>query len=63
LLSAEKDVEGLTENIAQLLENATLRQHMGAQGRKRVEENFDVRKQCAKLELIYAKLSSLSNLG
>jgi glycosyltransferase involved in cell wall biosynthesis len=57
LLSAEKDVAGLTENIAQLLENSTLRRNMGAAGRERVEQNFDVRKQCAKLELIYAKLS------
>jgi len=57
LLSAEKDVAGLTENIAQLLENATLRRNMGAAGRERVEQNFDVRKQCAKLELIYAKLA------
>ena len=57
LLSAEKDVSGLTENIARLLDNSTLRHNMGAEGRKRVEENFDVRKQCAKLEMIYAKLS------
>jgi len=57
LLSEEKDVAGLTENIAQLLENSTLRQNMGMEGRKRVEEKFDVRKQCAKLELIYAKLA------
>ena len=57
LLSDERDVIGLAENIAQLLENSTLRQHMGMAGRKRVEENFDVRKQCAKLESIYAKLS------
>ena len=56
LLSAEKDVAGLTENIAQLLENSTLRHNMGAAGREWVEQNFDVRKQCAKLELIYAKL-------
>lgn len=56
LLSAEKDVSGLTENIASLLENQGLRRNMGAEGRKRVEQNFDVRKQCAKLEMIYAKL-------
>ena len=57
LLSTEKDIAGLTENIAQLLENSTLRHNMGTEGRKRVEENFDVRKQCAKLESIYAKLA------
>lgn len=53
LLSEEKDVAGLADNIASLLENSTLRHNMGVEGRKRVEEHFDIRKQCAKLELIY----------
>jgi len=53
LLSEEKDVAGLAANIASLLENSTLRHNMGVEGRKRVEEHFDIRKQCAKLELIY----------
>jgi glycosyltransferase involved in cell wall biosynthesis len=57
LLSAEKDVAGLAENIASLLENSSLRHHMGQAGRERVEQHFDLRKQCAKLESIYAKLS------
>jgi len=57
LLSAEKDVAGLAENIASLLENSSLRHHMGQAGRERVEQRFDIRKQCAKLESIYAKLS------
>ncbi len=57
MLSAEKDVTGLSENIASLLENSTLRHNMGVEGRKRVEENFDVRQQCAKLESIYARLT------
>ena len=52
-----KDVTGLAENIAALLENSGLRQHMGKAGRRRVEKYFDLRKQCAKLESIYAKLS------
>ncbi len=56
LLSDEKDVAGLTENIATLLENSTQRLHMGQAGRQRVEQHFDVRKQCAKLESIYATL-------
>ena len=33
-----------------------LRHQMGHEGRARVERDFDVRKQCAKLEQIYAKL-------
>jgi colanic acid/amylovoran biosynthesis glycosyltransferase len=57
LLSDEKDVEGLADNIAQLLENNQQRHHMGMQGRRRVEQSFDVRKQCAKLEQIYNKLT------
>jgi colanic acid/amylovoran biosynthesis glycosyltransferase len=57
LLSAEKDVAGLTDHIATLLENQGLRHKMGEAGRARVEQHFDLRKQCAKLESIYAKLS------
>ena len=57
LLSEERDVAGLAENIAQLLENPNLRHNMGVEGRMRVEKHFDVRKQCAKLESIYAELS------
>ena len=56
LLSEERDVAGLAENIAGLLENSTLRHNMGKAGRARVEQNFDIRKQCAKLESIYAEL-------
>jgi glycosyltransferase involved in cell wall biosynthesis len=57
LLSEEKDVQGLAADIESLLENASLRHKMGRAGRKRVEKSFDVRKQCAKLETIYDKLS------
>jgi glycosyltransferase involved in cell wall biosynthesis len=56
LLCGEKNVDALAANIAKLLENDELRHHMGQQGRARVERDFDVRKQCAKLEQIYAGL-------
>ena len=56
LLSDEKDVAGLAANIAELLDNSTLRHNMGASGRKRVEQYFDIRRQCARLESIYAEL-------
>ena len=56
LLCAEKDVDALAQNIATLLENSDLRQQMGSAGRARVEREFDVRKQCRKLEQIYAKI-------
>jgi len=57
LLCEEKDVAGLTQNIAQLLEDSSLRRKMGIAGRERVEKDFDVRRQCAKLESIYAECS------
>ena len=56
LLCEEKDVDSLAENMAGLLESSTLRHNMGNEGRKRVETEFDVRKQCAKLEKIYDEL-------
>ena len=57
LLCREKDVTSFTENVAELLDNPALRQNMGAAGRKRIESEFDVRQQCAKLENIYNELS------
>ena len=57
LLCAERDVENLAANMAELLENDSLRHHIGSSGRQRVESLFDVRKQCAELELIYARIS------
>lgn len=57
LLSDEKDVTDLARNIADLLENSNLRHNMGMAGRKRVEQHFDVRSQCAKLESIYTECS------
>jgi colanic acid/amylovoran biosynthesis glycosyltransferase len=56
LLCEEKDVPALAANMAELLENSNLRHNMGAEGRKRIETEFDVRRQCAKLEQIYDEL-------
>ena len=56
LLSDEKDVAGLAEAIASLLEDSRLRRDMGAAGRRRVEHQFDIRKQSAKLEQVYDEL-------
>ncbi|MFT5502512.1 MAG: colanic acid/amylovoran biosynthesis glycosyltransferase [Gammaproteobacteria bacterium] len=53
LLCNEKDVHTLSDNIAALLTDYTLRHSIGLNGRHRVESLFDVRKQCAKLETIY----------
>ena len=43
------DVQALAENILHLIQNPSLRRQMGDQGRKRVEERFDVRKNIAEL--------------
>ena len=56
LLSDEKDVAGLAESIASLLDDCSLRRDMGTAGRRRVEHSFDIRKQCVKLEQIYDEL-------
>jgi glycosyltransferase involved in cell wall biosynthesis len=56
LLSDEKDPTGLARDISTLLDDSRLRQAMGLEGRRRVERYFDVRKQCAGLESIYAAI-------
>ena len=56
LLCEERNIDGLADNITQLLENDAQRHHMGKLGRARVEQYFDVRKQCAELEKIYQAL-------
>ena len=53
LLSAEKDVSALVEHIEYFLNNETARRQYGQQGRRRVEDKFDIRKQCMLLEKIY----------
>lgn len=53
LLSAEKDVTALVEHIEYFLNNETARRQYGLQGWQRVEDKFDVRKQCILLEKIY----------
>lgn len=58
LLSEEKDVDSLADHIDTLLSSPALRQQMGAAGRARVEQFFDVRKQCMKLESIYDAVCS-----
>ena len=53
LLSVEKNVEQLTENLLMLLESNSLRNQMAEAGIKRIEEHFNIRKQCQILEDIY----------
>lgn len=53
LLSDEKDVPGLIENIEYFIDNADVRQLFGEKGRLRVEEKFNIKVQCKLLESIY----------
>lgn len=52
-LEKEKDVNGLAEKIAYFLDSNDARSMFGERGRLRVENHFDVRKQCRLLEDIY----------
>lgn len=53
LLSKEKDIGSLAENITYFIENSNARVEFGNRGRERVEKKFDIRKQCLLLENIY----------
>jgi colanic acid/amylovoran biosynthesis glycosyltransferase len=52
-LSAERDHEGLSENIITLLTNETLRKRIGQGARARVKRLFDLQTQTQALEAIY----------
>ena len=51
------DVQGLASKIICLLQDEELRTRMGASGRKKVEEQFNLEKQAIELRTIYGKLS------
>jgi glycosyltransferase involved in cell wall biosynthesis len=57
-LVAEREVGALADRLLSLLGNAELRRKMGAAGRKRTEEKFDLRKQARRLEEIYGETIS-----
>lgn len=61
-LVEERDVTGLAKNITDLLTNPQLRLDLGKQGRKNVEDNFDIKKQSIKLEAIYDDLIRVNKL-
>ena len=56
LLSAERDVEGLAKHLALILDEPALRHRFGAAARARAIADFDIRRQTAKLEDIYAEV-------
>jgi glycosyltransferase involved in cell wall biosynthesis len=55
-LVPERDVDALATCLILLLKNRQLRKQMGETGRKRIELDFDVRKQSQCLENIYSEM-------
>ena len=56
LLSKEKDVAMLANNLEKLVKEPDLRRKMGYAGRKNIADNYDLSNQAQKLEKIYASL-------
>lgn len=56
LLAKEKDADDLADKIIYLTENPRLWNSLGTQGRKHIEEEFNIEKQSQKLENIYDML-------
>lgn len=57
LLAAEKDIDGLTERLCDLLLDPGMRARMGDAGRKHVEEHYNAELQVPVLESIYDDLT------
>lgn len=56
LLTKERDVEGLADNILELLSDDSLWSRLSIAATRRAREYFDLREQSAKLEEMYARL-------
>ena len=56
LLSDERDVRSLADNLAAILRDQALRKALGAEARRHVETNFNIHRQSARLEAIYDDL-------
>ena len=60
LLVPVRDPKALARSISMLLLDAELRREMGRRGRRRVEEEFDIRQTTRQLEEFYASIVSVS---
>lgn len=56
LLSEQKNVAQLTDNLLAVLQSSALRQQLSQAGIAHVDEHFNIRRQCQKLEQIYRTL-------
>lgn len=57
-LADEKDVDGIAENIASVLESKTDLHKIRIQARRMIEKNYDVRKMVSSVEDIYTQILS-----
>lgn len=55
-LVPERDVDALTQRLEYLIEHPELWEQMGRAGREHVEQEYDAKKQAARLEQIYSDL-------
>jgi colanic acid/amylovoran biosynthesis glycosyltransferase len=62
LLGPERDPTALAANIRRLLDDEDLRRRLGSEARFHIETAFDLRKQSASLEAIYASVSEPENV-
>ena len=60
LLVPPRDPTALAQSLTTLLLDAQMRREMGRRGRRRVEEEFDLRKTTRQLEEFYASIVSVS---
>jgi colanic acid/amylovoran biosynthesis glycosyltransferase len=63
LLSPERDVAALAENLACLIERAGDWERMGRAARAHIETHYEIRTQMARLEQIYARMLSAGRPG
>jgi len=56
LLARERDTRALAENITRLFDDDTMWRSFGSKGRERVLDEFDLKKQTAKLEDLYVSV-------
>ncbi len=58
LLVPQRDVEALAARMTQLLDDRSMREQMGRQARRLVEQRFNIRRQTEKLESFYESVLS-----
>jgi colanic acid/amylovoran biosynthesis glycosyltransferase len=56
LLSEQKNVRQLTENLLTVLQSSTIRREMSLAGISHIDQHFNIHRQCRKLEDIYQSL-------